>query len=164
MCVCVFLCCVVLCFDRGLVLDWSPNQGVLPNVCGSRSPLRKAKVLKDYRSQLKKKKANDSRDEFKIRTAGYRLLVYKIKLSLCFNWAPRHEGVLGSGDIVPLILWPWYWMEVSGQLHAPAALPQGKSPWYTLDRRLGGPQSRSGLGGEEKNSQLPRLRTRTNFS
>jgi hypothetical protein len=24
-------------------------------------------------------------------------------------------------------------MEVSGQLHAPAALPQGKSPWYPLD-------------------------------
>jgi hypothetical protein len=32
---------------------------------------------------------------------------------------------------------------------------QGKSPWYPLDRRLGGPQSRSGRGGEEKNSQLP---------
>jgi hypothetical protein len=31
--------------------------------------------------------------------------------------------------------------------------PQGKSPWYSLDRRLGGPQSRSGRGGEEKNSQ-----------
>jgi hypothetical protein len=31
--------------------------------------------------------------------------------------------------------------------------PQGKSPWYPLDRRLGGPQSRSGHGGEEKNSQ-----------
>jgi hypothetical protein len=30
---------------------------------------------------------------------------------------------------------------------------QGKSPWYPLDRRLGGPQSRSGHGGEEKNSQ-----------
>jgi len=42
---------------------------------------------------------------------------------------------------------------VSGQLHAPAAYPQGKSPWYPLDRRLGGPQSRSGRGGEEKNSQ-----------
>jgi hypothetical protein len=41
-------------------------------------------------------------------------------------------------------------MEVSGQLHAPAALPQGESPWYPLDRRLGGPQSRC---GEEKNSQ-----------
>jgi hypothetical protein len=37
--------------------------------------------------------------------------------------------------------------------HAPAALPQGKGPWYPLDRRLGGPQSRSGRGGEEKNSQ-----------
>jgi hypothetical protein len=31
--------------------------------------------------------------------------------------------------------------------------PQGKSPWYTLDRRLDGPQSQSGHGGEEKNSQ-----------
>jgi hypothetical protein len=31
--------------------------------------------------------------------------------------------------------------------------PHGKSPWYQLDRRLGGPQSRSGRGGEEKNSQ-----------
>jgi hypothetical protein len=32
-------------------------------------------------------------------------------------------------------------MEVSGQLHALAALPQGKSPWYPLDRRLGGPRT-----------------------
>jgi hypothetical protein len=41
-------------------------------------------------------------------------------------------------------------MEVSGQLHAPAALPpQGKSPWYPLDRRMGGSQSWSG-GGDEK--------------
>jgi hypothetical protein len=31
---------------------------------------------------------------------------------------------------------------------------QGKSPWYPLDRRLGGLQSQSGRGGEEKNSQL----------
>jgi hypothetical protein len=46
-------------------------------------------------------------------------------------------------------------MEVSGQLHAPAALPPGKEPWYPLDRRLGGPQSCSGHGGEEKNSQSP---------
>jgi hypothetical protein len=44
-------------------------------------------------------------------------------------------------------------MEVSDQLHAPAALHQGKSPRYPLDRRLGGPQSRSEPGGEEKNSQ-----------
>jgi hypothetical protein len=46
-------------------------------------------------------------------------------------------------------------MEVSGQLHTPAALHQGKSPWYPLDRRLGELQSRSGRGGEEKNSQPP---------
>jgi hypothetical protein len=40
-------------------------------------------------------------------------------------------------------------MEVSGQLH-----PQVKNPWYPLDRRLpGGPQSWSGRGSEEKNSQ-----------
>jgi len=45
-------------------------------------------------------------------------------------------------------------MEVSGQLHAPAALPPGTEP-YPLDRRLGGPQSHSGRGGEEKNSQPP---------
>jgi hypothetical protein len=49
-------------------------------------------------------------------------------------------------------------MEVSGQLHAPAALPPRKRPWYPLDRRLGEPYSRSGHGGEEKNSQsMPRL-------
>jgi len=35
---------------------------------------------------------------------------------------------------------------------------QGKSPWYLLDRSLGRSQSRSGRGGEEKNSQpLPEL-------
>jgi len=33
--------------------------------------------------------------------------------------------------------------------------PGGKEPQYPLDRRLGGPQSRAGRGGEEKNSQLP---------
>jgi hypothetical protein len=49
-------------------------------------------------------------------------------------------------------------MEVSDQLHAPAAFPQGKSPWYTINRRLSGTQSRYGRGGEEKNSQpLPEI-------
>jgi hypothetical protein len=33
--------------------------------------------------------------------------------------------------------------------------PQGKSPRYPLDRRLGEPQSRSGRGGEEKNPRQP---------
>jgi hypothetical protein len=35
-------------------------------------------------------------------------------------------------------------MEVSGQFHAPAALPPRKDPQYLLFRRLGGPQSHSG--------------------
>jgi hypothetical protein len=52
----------------------------------------------------------------------------------------------GSGGKAPLILWLRHWMEVSGQFHASAALPQGSSSWYPLDRRLGEPQSRSGRG------------------
>jgi hypothetical protein len=46
-------------------------------------------------------------------------------------------------------------MEVSSQLHAPVTLQLGKETLIPLDRRLGGPQSRSGRGGEEKNSHLP---------
>jgi len=42
-------------------------------------------------------------------------------------------------------------MEVSGQLHAPAASFREKSPHYSLDRKVGGPQSRSGREGKEKN-------------
>jgi len=42
-------------------------------------------------------------------------------------------------------------MEMSSQLHVPAVSPPGKkSPRYPFDRRAGGPQSRSGYGGEEK--------------
>jgi len=42
-------------------------------------------------------------------------------------------------------------MQMSGQLHVPAALSLGKSPYtYPLYRRLRGPQSRSGRGGEEE--------------
>jgi hypothetical protein len=51
-------------------------------------------------------------------------------------------------------------MGMSGHLQAPAALPQGESPWYPLDRRLCGPQSQSGHGGKLKNSQpLPGIET-----
>jgi hypothetical protein len=55
-----------------------------------------------------------------------------------------------SGGITPHYC-PRHWFEVSGQLHAPAALsPVKEPPPYTLYRRLGGPQSRSGRCGEEK--------------
>jgi hypothetical protein len=36
-------------------------------------------------------------------------------------------------------------MEVSGQLPAPTDLPLGREPRYQLNRRLGGPHSRSAL-------------------
>jgi hypothetical protein len=49
---------------------------------------------------------------------------------------------------------------VSGQLHAPAALPSGKSPRYPLYRRLGGPHSRSGQHGEVNFLTLPGLEPR----
>jgi hypothetical protein len=43
-------------------------------------------------------------------------------------------------------------MEASDQIRDPATLPQGKNRRYSLDRRLGGPQSRSWQGGEDENS------------
>jgi hypothetical protein len=51
-------------------------------------------------------------------------------------------------------------VEVSGQLHASAALPPGKSPQYQLYRRLDGPQSRSGWSEKWKFLTLPRLELR----
>jgi hypothetical protein len=65
---------------------------------------------------------------------------------LFFNWAPHHEGVLGSGGIAPRILdlgTRWRWMV---NFTARPLYPQAKSPRYPLDERLGGPQSRSGRG------------------
>jgi hypothetical protein len=45
-------------------------------------------------------------------------------------------------------------MEVSGQLHAPAALRPGKSPRHQFQSRLSGPQSRSGRGADKKNKSF----------
>jgi hypothetical protein len=46
-------------------------------------------------------------------------------------------------------------MEVSGQLHVPVALPPGKETLVPIGQEAGRNQSRSGHGGEEKNSQPP---------
>jgi hypothetical protein len=40
-------------------------------------------------------------------------------------------------------------MEVSGEVHVPVALPPEKEARYPLDRRLDGPQSRSGRSKEK---------------
>jgi hypothetical protein len=45
-------------------------------------------------------------------------------------------------------------MEVSGQIHDPAALPSGKELRHFLDRRMGGLQSRSRRYEEQENISL----------
>jgi len=81
-------------------------------------------------------------------------LKVKLKLFLCFNWAPRHEGEVGSGGIAPRILTSALdGGEWSASLPS-RFYPQGKSPWYPLDRRLGGLQSRSGRCSEQKTIQV----------
>jgi hypothetical protein len=57
-----------------------------------------------------------------------RLVRSKVNLSLCFKWAPRHEGVLGEWRYCVTHFWPLHYMEVSYQLHAPAILPPAKEP------------------------------------
>jgi hypothetical protein len=88
----------------------------------------------------------------------YMRLVIKVKLSLCLTKHHAMKAYWESGCIAPRILdlgtiRRWVVSFTPRPLY-----PQGKSPRYSLDRRLGGPQSRSGRGGEEKNSHsLPGL-------
>jgi hypothetical protein len=87
----------------------------------------------------------------------------KVKVKLSLRLTKHHEmKMYWSGGIAPRILdlgtrWRWVVSFTTQPL-----CPQGKRPWYPLDRRLGGPQSRSGRGGEEKIPQcLPALELRT---
>jgi len=69
-----------------------------------------------------------------------------------------HEGILGEWKCSSTYSSPQHQMEVNGQLHALTTLPPGKEPRFLLDRHLSGPQSWSGHGNKEKNSQsLPGL-------
>jgi hypothetical protein len=70
-------------------------------------------------------------------------------LSLCLTNHHAMKTYWGSGGIYPHILdlgarCRWVVSFTPRPLY-----PQGKSPWYPLDRRLGGAQSRSGQGGEQ---------------
>jgi hypothetical protein len=71
------------------------------------------------------------------------------KVVRILNYASHHEDVWGSGSIAPPFL--------TAALHGVVSfthLPlyrRGKSPRYPFDRRLGGPQSRSGRCGGVKN-------------
>jgi hypothetical protein len=57
-------------------------------------------------------------------------------------------------------------MEVSGQLHALATLlhRSGKNPQNPADRRLGGPQSRSGRNLKRSRPELGEAEETTDFS
>jgi hypothetical protein len=64
------------------------------------------------------------------------------------NQAPCHEDVSWEWMHTSTNSWSRHQMEVS---FTPRPLyPQGKSPWYPLDRRLGGSESRSGRGVKRK--------------
>jgi hypothetical protein len=74
---------------------------------------------------------------------------------IAFTWVPPYEGVLGEWRYTLRILdlgdrWRWVVSFTFRPLY-----PRGKSPWYPFDRKLGGLQSRSERGVEEKNSQPP---------
>jgi hypothetical protein len=88
-----------------------------------------------------------------------------VKLSLCTtNLAVRHEDEWESGCIDPRILdlgTSWRW--VVSFTPRPIYL-RGKSPRYPLDRRLSGPQNRSGERGEEKILDTTGTRTPTTLS
>jgi hypothetical protein len=88
---------------------------------------------------------------------NFLIVKVKVKLSLCcfLNWAPRHESVMGewrySSTHFDLgTIWRWVVSFTPRPLY-----PQGKRPWYPWDRWMCEPQSRSGRGVEEKNSQPP---------
>jgi hypothetical protein len=96
---------------------------------------------------------------------GERRNAYRIKvkgkvvpvLNLYKHYAMMAYG--GSGCIDP------HFLDLgTSQLHVPAALPPGKSSWYPLYRRLGGPQSRSGRYGEMKILAPIGTRTPTSWS
>jgi hypothetical protein len=79
-------------------------------------------------------------------------MVEKVKLKSLRLTKHHAMKTLGSGGIAPRILdfgirWRWVVSFTPRPLY-----PQGKSPWYPLDRRLGEPQSRSGRDSRAVNN------------
>jgi hypothetical protein len=71
----------------------------------------------------------------------------KVKLSLCLTKHHAMKTYWGSGGTAPCIL------DLGTRCRWMPLYPQGKHHRYPQDKRLGGPQCRSGRGSEEKNSQ-----------
>jgi hypothetical protein len=91
-------------------------------------------------------------------------LKVSVKLSLCLTKHHAMKTYFRSRGRAPLILnivTRWMWM-VNFMPHP--FYPREKGLHYPLGTRLGGPQSRSGRGGEEKNSHrcpLPEIEPRS---
>jgi hypothetical protein len=92
----------------------------------------------------------------------WRIVIIKVKLSLCLT---KHHAVKTYWGVQVLL---HAFLDLGTRLRWVVSFttrplnPQGKSPRYPLDRRLGGSRSRSGRGVEEKNSQpLPGIETQT---
>jgi hypothetical protein len=77
----------------------------------------------------------------------------KLKLSRASTEHHAMKAYWGSWGIAPRILDLGTRLRSMVSFTPRSLYPRWKSLWYPLDRRLGGPQSRSGRGGEEKNSQ-----------
>jgi hypothetical protein len=72
-------------------------------------------------------------------------IAVKGKLPLCLATSWRH---MGEWMYTSIFFWPRHWREVSGHSCPGRFTPRKIAP-YPLDRRLGGPQSRSGRHAEE---------------
>jgi hypothetical protein len=72
------------------------------------------------------------------------------KIVSVLNYATCREDVWGNGGTAPRIVnFGTRWRGMISFTLLPLYL-RVKSPWYPLDRRLGGTQSRSGRGGEDR--------------
>jgi hypothetical protein len=63
---------------------------------------------------------------------------FMLSLRLIKHYAMK---MYGGVEVQLQLSWPLQWIEMSGQLHTPSALPPGKRARYPLGRRLDGSQS-----------------------
>jgi hypothetical protein len=87
----------------GGLQNWYGRSGKYksPSMMRSIEHLVKLSVLLGYKNLLNMKVHLERNIVIDISSATGKV---KVEFSLCFNQAPRHEGVLGSGGIAPLIL------------------------------------------------------------
>jgi len=78
----------------------------------------------------------------------------KVKVNVKFALEQTTKAQRGSTGIALLIVWTRPQIVVGDQRHVPAALPPGKTQ-YSLYRRLGGPQGRSGRAENLVSTEIP---------